>query len=80
MSASLHVHIRAIRYEAQGILSYELRPPPEQGGAELPPFTAGAPVAGASAWSWIFERGEAPPRGRQAPASRFSTRPCTALS
>ncbi|RZS76975.1 PDR/VanB family oxidoreductase [Pigmentiphaga kullae] len=44
MSASLHVHIRAIRYEARGILSYELRPPPEQGGAELPPFTAGAHV------------------------------------
>lgn len=44
MSASIQVQIRAIRYEAQGILSYELRPPPGSEGAELPPFTAGAHV------------------------------------
>jgi ferredoxin-NADP reductase len=37
----LQVRVKSITYEAQGISSYELRPP---AGGELPPFTAGAHV------------------------------------
>jgi ferredoxin-NADP reductase len=37
----LQVRVKSITYEAQGINSFELRPP---AGGELPPFTAGAHV------------------------------------
>jgi tetrachlorobenzoquinone reductase len=40
-SATFPVKVRAVAWEAQGILSYELRP---FSGRELPPFTAGAHI------------------------------------
>ena len=57
MADLLEVRVKAVAYEADGILSYDLRPagsgsaPAFTGGA-LPAFTAGAHIDLHIAWDW----------------------------